>query len=78
MSAKSFRALPSHQRALVAIAALLDGNEASSVLSQDAVAGDVYRQAAEELTRIELESRLQFIGTLYREALADMEREHDE
>ena len=78
MSGKSFRGLLSNQRALVAIATLLDGNEASSILSQDAEAGEKYRQAAEELTRIELESRLQFIGTLYREALADMEREHDE
>lgn len=78
MSGKSFRGLLSDQRALVAIAVLLDGNEATSILSQDATAGDTYRQAAEELTRIELESRLQFIGTLYREALADMERGHDE
>ncbi len=78
MSAKLFRGLPAHQRAIVAIAALLDGNEAGSVLSRDANFGEAFRQAAEELTRIELESRLQFIGTLYREALADMEREHDE
>lgn len=78
MSAKLFRSLPPHQRALVAIAALLDGNEAGSILGRDSGSGESLRQAADELTRIELESRLQFIGTLYREALADMEREHDE
>jgi hypothetical protein len=78
MSAKSYRSLTSHQRALVAMAVLLDGNEAANFLGLDASMGERYRLAAEELTRDELEIRLPFIGTLYREALADMSREDND
>lgn len=77
MSAKSYRSLTPYQRALVAMAVLLDGNEAVNFLGIDATMGEHFREAAEELTRDELEIRLPFIGTLYREAIADMSREDD-
>lgn len=78
MSARTYRKLNSHYRALVAMAVLLDGNEAATVLGLDSADGEMLRQAADELTRDELEVRLPFIGTLYREALAELGRERDD
>ena len=72
MSTKTFRTLSAHDRALVAIAVLLDGNDAATHLRFDKENGENLERAAEELSRDELEMRLPFIGTLYREALANL------
>lgn len=72
MSTNIFRTLSAHDRALVAIAVLLDGNDAASHLRYDGEKGEMLEKAAEEITRDELEMRLPFIGTLYREALANL------
>jgi hypothetical protein len=57
---------------LVAVAVLLDGGEAGQHLCYDKERGEILQRAAEELAQDELEMRLPFIGTLYREALKDM------
>jgi hypothetical protein len=72
MSTNVFRTLSAHDRALVAIAVLLDGNDAAAHLRSDGNNGEMLEKAAEEISRDELEMRLPFIGTLYREALANL------
>jgi hypothetical protein len=75
MAATLFRELTPQQRALVALAVLLDGRDAAEFLSQDIQLGEHFRAVIEQLTRDDLEMRIPFMGTLYREAIADLGRE---
>ena len=75
MAGKQYRELLPRQQALVALAVLLDGNDAAAFLVQDARVGQLYRDVAEALSRDDLEMRLPYIGTLYREAVVAMSRE---
>jgi len=72
MDAQLFRSLSPRHRALVAIAVLLDGREASAFLEGDAVHGDHLRKAALELADLEPELRMPFVGTMLRGALREM------
>ena len=72
MDAQRLRSLTSRQRALVALAVLLDGREASIYLENDAINGEGLKKAALELASIEPELRMPFAGTVLREALEEL------
>ena len=73
MDAKRFRSLAAKQRALVAVAVLIDGREAAVYLQNDAVNGEGLQKSALELAGMAPELRMPFVGTALRTALAEME-----
>jgi hypothetical protein len=72
MDTQRFRNLPPRQRALVALAVLLDGREGSLYLENDSLNGPALARAAGDLSGLELELRLPFAGTLLRQALREV------
>lgn len=72
MDTKKFRSLSPEQRALVAVAVLIDGNDAALYLASDDRSGTALRAAAEELAQLELALRLPFAGTQLRLALDEL------
>jgi hypothetical protein len=68
----TFDALLAHERALVAIAVLLDGRDAATFLGIDSDKGDLLQLAAEELTQYPPELRMPYVGTLLRTALREL------
>lgn len=72
MDAKRYRALSARQRALVAVAVLLDGREAAVYLKNDAINGDGLQRAALDLAGQAPELRMPFVGTMLRTALNEM------
>ena len=75
MDTQKFRALAAHERALVAVAVLLDGREASVYLENDVQYGSALKRAASDLASLDPELRMPYVGTLLRAALQDLERE---
>lgn len=73
MDLRSFRKLPAREKALVAIAVLLDGMEAASFLESDAQAGGLLRRSAAELAAQSPELRMPFLGSVLREAMRSLE-----
>ena len=74
MDIQRFRSLNPRQRALVALAVLLDGCEAGSYLENDAVNGSGLKRAASEISSIEPDLRMPFAGTMLRGALEEIAR----
>ena len=72
MSNPIFRALSASERALVAIAVLIDGADAATYLEFDEAIGSKLKAAALELSRLELDARLPFVGTVLRIALEEL------
>jgi hypothetical protein len=72
MDTKSFRSLSAREKALVAVAVLLDGNDAISYLGADGTQGEKLRAAAKDLAQLELELRVPFVGTQLRLALDEL------
>ena len=72
MDAQRFRSLPARQRALVAVAVLLDGREAGMYLENDSVNSAGLKRAAADLAAIDPELRMPFVGTALRAALHDL------
>lgn len=72
MDGQKFRMLSPRQRALVAVAVLLDGREAVEYLEADPVNGLSFKRAAMELASQGPELRMPFIGTALRAALKEM------
>ena len=73
MDSQRFRALTPRNRALVAIALLLDGREAHSYLEIDAISGTGMKRAALDLSDADAELRIPFVGTMLRIALEELE-----
>jgi hypothetical protein len=71
MSTTQFRELNNHDRALVAVAVLLDGIDAASYLELDSDKGAALRAAAMELAKLEPDMRMPFVGTMLRLALEE-------
>jgi hypothetical protein len=69
---KRFRVLPPRQRALVAIAVLLDGREASTYLEQDAHSGGELGEVAEMVSGLEASVRIPLLGTELRDAIEEL------
>jgi hypothetical protein len=72
MSTEQFRKLSARDRALVAVAVLLDGNDAPAYLEADATKGPALKAAAQELAQLEHEMRMPFVGTQLRIALEEL------
>lgn len=72
MNTRRFRQLPARERALVAVAVLMDGNDAVSYLEPDARNGENLKAAAQELAQLEPEMRMPFVGTMLRLALEEL------
>ena len=70
---KKIKHLLPADRALVAVAVLLDGREAENYLLHDGNSGMVLRDAARELAKHAPELRMPLAGTLLREALEEMQ-----
>lgn len=68
-----FRHLPAHERAVVAVAVLLDGFESVDYLALDRVNGGRLSEAAAGLAGLEPELRMPFVGTLLRRAIEECE-----
>ena len=66
---RPFWRLPSTQRALVAIAVLLDGREAVTYLEQDAHSGAELGDVSQMLSELSSDVRIPLLGTELREAI---------
>lgn len=75
MDAQKFRALSAHERALVAVAVLLDGREAAVYLENDAQHGMALERAAADLASLDVDLRMPYAGTMLRAALQEIEKE---
>jgi hypothetical protein len=73
MNAQRYRALSAYQRAVVAVAVLLDGHEAGVYLENDSLAGAGLAKSAEELASQPPELRMPFVGSVLRAALAELD-----
>lgn len=73
MSLATFRALSPRNRALVAVAVLVDGSEAKVYLDFDLDTSEQLKRAAEELCALEIDARVAFVGTVLRLALEEGE-----
>ena len=74
MDSQRFRSLAPRYRALVAVAVLLDGREAGTYLENDAVNGPGLKRAAGDLSGLETELRVPFVGTMLRAAVEELKR----
>ena len=72
MNLKYVKDLQARNRALVCIAVLLDGMEAVSYLEQDSELGNQLASAANYLASQQPELRMPLVGSLLRDALAEM------
>lgn len=68
-----FRTLSPKEKALVAIGVLLDGHDATELLSSDKERLTALCKAAKDLAELSPELRIQLAGTLLRKALEDLE-----
>ncbi len=73
MSLASWRALSARDRALVAVAVLIDGSDAQLYLGCDEERSEQLRRAAEELCGLDVDARVAFVGTVLRLALEEGE-----
>jgi hypothetical protein len=73
MSLTTWRSLPPRERALVAVAVLIDGSDSKIYLECDAERSELLKSAAEELCALEVDARLAFVGTVLRLALEEGE-----
>lgn len=73
MSLGMWRSLSPRERALVAVAVLVDGNDSKIYLECDADKSEELKRAAEELCSLEVDARLAFVGTALRLALEEGE-----
>jgi hypothetical protein len=77
MDAQRFRVLSARHRALVAVAVLLDGREAANYLESDGVNGTAFKKAAIHLADQAPELRMPYVGSMLREALAELRSGRD-
>lgn len=71
MSLTRLRSLDPIDRALVAVAVLIDGSDASLYLDGDADRSQQLKEAVAELCSLEIDGRLAFVGTVLRLALEE-------
>lgn len=73
MSLATFRSLNARDRALVAVAVLVDGNDSRIYLDFDSTKSEELKRAAGELCALEVDARVAFVGTVLRLALEEGE-----
>jgi hypothetical protein len=71
---KTIQLLAPRDRALVAVAVLLDGREAENYLQYDELYGAALKEAAHTLAMLAPEIRMPLAGTILRESLEEMSR----
>ena len=69
-----FRALSERERAVVAVAVLLDGHDAGLYLESDRERSKALTRAASDLAELAPELRLPLLGTLLRAALGELKK----
>ena len=72
MDLQRFRSLGAFDRALVALAVLLDGREATTYLENDAVRGQALKRAADELASTDMELRMAYAASMLRRAVEEI------
>ncbi|MCB0328881.1 MAG: hypothetical protein KDD70_04440 [Bdellovibrionales bacterium] len=72
MNLQNYRGLSPHHRAIVAIAVLLDGHEASLYLGSDSLNGAKLSEVAKEFAEIAPEMRNALAGQCLRSALEEI------
>jgi hypothetical protein len=72
MDISAFHKLGARQRAMVAIAVLLDGFEAASYLESDSEKSDELQSAAMALSNLAPEVRMPLAGSLLRTAIEEL------
>lgn len=70
-----FRALGTKERALVAVAVLLDGHDAVEYLGSDRDRNVALTRAAKDLAELSPELRMPLVGTLLRGSMAELTAE---
>lgn len=70
-----YRSLAARERALVAVAVLLDGHDAVDYLSSDKERALALCRAAKDLAALPLDLRLPLLGSILRNELDQMEGE---
>lgn len=73
MTSDALKELTREERALVAVAVLLDGMDAGLYLEPDSRKGALLKQAATQLSQLQLDLRMPFVGTMLRLALEEAE-----
>ena len=73
MDLHRIRGLPARAKALVALAVLLDGRDASTYLERDASNGANLARAANDLAALPTDLRMPLAGTILRTALEELE-----
>jgi hypothetical protein len=73
MSLSHWRTLSPKERALVAVAVLIDGADSTVYLESDSEKAEQLKMAAEELCQLEVDARVAFVGTVLRLALEEGE-----
>ena len=73
MSLSQWRMLSPKERALVAVAVLIDGSDSKIYLESDSEKAEQLKLAAEELCQLEIDARVAFVGTVLRLALEEGE-----
>jgi hypothetical protein len=71
MSLATWRSLSPRDRALVAVAVLIDGSDSRLYLGCDAERAQDLQRAADELCNLEVDARVAFVGTVLRLALEE-------
>ena len=72
MDLQRFRSLGAFDRALVAVAVLLDGRDATTYLENDTVRGQALKRAAEDLATTDMELRMAYAASMLRKALEEI------
>jgi hypothetical protein len=67
-----FRTLKVRERALVAVAVLLDGYDAAEYLSRDLERAPALMRAAKDLAELSPDLRIPLVGTLLRSAVSEL------
>jgi len=67
-----YRALPPKERALIAVAVLLDGRDAVEYLKSDKERGNVLCKATKDLAELAPDLRMALSGSFLRQALAEI------
>lgn len=73
MSLSTWRTLSPKERALVAVAVLVDGSDSKIYLESDSERAEQLKLAADELCQLEIDARVAFVGTVLRLALEEGE-----
>ena len=68
-----YRNLTDRERAIVAVAVLLDGHDAGTYLEHDRYRGEELARAADDLSQLPPDLRVPFVGTALRRALSLLE-----